>query len=289
MTAAMTISYWKDLSGRLRSGWKWVLAQVLGNILLLLIGLAWTRIPEKHLWQVALSLLIPLLLIISVLELHAGTMRNFARRPVLNDARQVKLILGAATFLIWIAVFALGWVILNWYDSHIVLWAGFLNSRASASMRSRLFTYQHIQQTLIVIEWILRWIALPAKLIPFAVLSAQSGWRIPVRSAIRLLWNWRWWLGVVVASLLAVLVPHLLFAKLPSGTVNAQIWAVSLKLAASYLLAVGSWVLLLAWAAVLFDRQQRPPDSSTDLIPALIGPPDAGNQAAIKLPLPEDS
>jgi hypothetical protein len=41
---------------------RWVAGQFGGTLLLILAALAWTRLPDKHGWQVALSLLIPLLL-----------------------------------------------------------------------------------------------------------------------------------------------------------------------------------------------------------------------------------
>ena len=89
-----------------------------------------------------------------------------------------------------------------------------------------------------------------------------TGWHLPWRRILRLLWNWRWWLGVLVAALVAVALPSLFFASEPSGTVHAQVWHVALKLTAAYLLAVGSWVLLLGWFAVLFNRTVPPaPDA----------------------------
>jgi hypothetical protein len=72
------------------------------------------------------------------------------------------------------------------------------------------------------------------------------------------LWNWRWWPVAVIAALVSIWLPGRLFAALPSGTVSAQIWHVSLKLAATYLLVICSWVLMLAWAAVLFGCQKPP-------------------------------
>ena len=50
------------LFGRLWTARRWVAGQFGGTLLLMLAALAWTRLPDKHGWQVALSLLIPLLL-----------------------------------------------------------------------------------------------------------------------------------------------------------------------------------------------------------------------------------
>ena len=93
------MTYFKDLYGRLCQRRRWVAAQFGITLLLILIGLAWTRLPEKHLWQVALTLLMPLLVAISALELQAGTMRSFAD----NDGKRIKLVWGAMTLLVWVA------------------------------------------------------------------------------------------------------------------------------------------------------------------------------------------
>jgi hypothetical protein len=265
---------------RLRLSWGWIAAQFGGTLLLLLLGLAWTRLPDKHGWQVALSLLIPVLLIISVLELQAGTMRRLAD----DDGKRVKLVWGAATLLVWIALGWAVWALLDWCDDQIPLWAGYLNSRASAHARATLFTYEHIQRWLTILEWILRWVVAPAKIIPYAFASAQWSWRLPWRRILRILWNWRWWLAVVLASLLAVWLPAKSFTELPHGTVSAQVWCVGLKLASAYLLAVSSWVLLLAWVAVLFGRQKTLAEEAPVAVLVVDGPKEGLRSAKAEIP-----
>ena len=254
------MNYFKDLFHRLRLSWRWVLAQFVGIALFIAVGLAWTRLPEKHVWQVVLSLLIPVLLAISILELQAGTMRKLAD----DDEMRVKLVWGAATLLVWAAMFCAAWAILDWCDDQIPEWASYLNSRASAHVRGALFTYNHIQRWLNLLEWILRWIVVPGKIVPYATASALRGWRLQWGRVLRILWSWRWWLAVVLAAMLAVWLPGHLFADLPHGTVHAQFWHVGLKLAATYLLGVGCWVLVLAWLAVLWSRLPEPAEDAID-------------------------
>jgi hypothetical protein len=269
----------KDLIRRLRLGCHWVVAQLIGTLLLILAGIAWTRLPEKHAWQVLFSLLLPLLVAICALWLQAGTMRSFTG----GDAKRVKLVWGATSLLVWAALFWACWAFLDWCDDRIPLWAGYLNSQAPAHARAKLFTYEHIQRWLVIVEWVLRWVVAPAKIIPYAVASAQWGWRLPLCRILRILWNWRWWPAVALAALLSVWLPSRFFAGEPHGTVSAQIWRVALKLAASYLLAVGSWVLLLAWAAVLFGRQ---PSAEEPLLVnhELTEPGENGQKAPAELP-----
>ncbi|MGD0480054.1 MAG: hypothetical protein ABSA42_07785 [Terracidiphilus sp.] len=243
----------KEMFRRLGCGWGWVAAQFWATLLIVLAGVVWTRVPEKHWWQVGLTLLLPLLMLAAMLVLEAGTMRSFLQK----DERRTRFAAGALTFLVWIAVVWLAWFILDWCDDQIPLWASYLNSRASAHARARLFTYEHIQLWLTILVWIGRWIVVPAKVIPHALASAQWGGRLPWRKLLRMMLNWRWWIGAVIAALVGVLLPSYFFNGEPHGTVAHQVWAVSLKLAGAYLLAMTSWVLLLAWAAVLLTRDSH--------------------------------
>jgi len=277
------VSYLKDLVRRLRSNPGWVAAQFVLTALLMLIGLAWTRLPDKHVWQVALTLIVPVLLAISALELEAGTMRAFAD----DDGRRVKLVFGAMALLVWVALYWASWAVLDWCDDQIPTWASYLNSKASAGERATVLTYEHLQKWFTVAEWVLRWIVVPGKIIPYAIASAQWGWRIPFRKIIRFLLDWRWWPAVVLAALVGVVLTGHFFSGLPEGTVSHQIWAVVLKLVGSYVLAIGSWVLLLGWAAVLLGRLGTEPPIDDSLVAVPVGSGPGGNEVSIRLPLPE--
>src|SRR5580658_6683762 len=165
MSEVASVSTLNDLMRRLRANPGWVAAQILGTLLIVIVGLVWTRVPEKHLWQVGLTLLLPLVMLTATLALEAGTMRGFFHK----DERRVRFAWGALTLLVWIAVVWLAWFILDWCDDQIPQWASYLNSRASAHARARLFTYAHITNWLNILEWIFRWIVVPAKVIPHAL------------------------------------------------------------------------------------------------------------------------
>jgi hypothetical protein len=273
------------LFARLWTARRWVVGQFGGTLLLILAALAWTRLPDKHGWQVALSLLIPLLLAISALELQAGTMRKLAD----DDGKRVKLVWGAMTLLVWIAVVWVCWWILDWCDDQFPLWAGYLNSKASPHARVTYMSFEHIARGLSLLEWLMRWVVIPAKVIPNAAASAQWGWRLHWRRVLRILWNWRWWLAVATAALVAVWLPSKFFSAPPSGTVSGQVWHVGLKLTATYLLAVGSWVFLLGWVATLFGRQKPPAEEALVPAPVLAGPPERMQAAQMEKPVDPDA
>jgi hypothetical protein len=278
------VSNFKSLFQRLAHARRWIVLQFVLTPVLILAGIAWTRLPDKHLWQVALDLLLPLLLVVCALELEAATVRAFAD----NDGRRVKLVWGAVTLLVWIAIGAAFWSLLDWCDDQIPLWAGYLNSKASAHARATIFTYAHIVHWLTIAEWILRWIILPGKLIVLGAASAQWGWRLPIRRIFRILLSGRWWLAVILAALVGVLLPGRLFVSLPHGTVSAQVWTVVLKLTAAYVLAVGTWVLLLAWVATLFGRQTPPSEEALVAVPVLTGPTAGKRSATAEIPPPDE-
>ena len=58
------------------------------------------------------------------------------------------------------------WALLDWCDDQIPEWAGYLNSRVRRNERATFFTYDHIQSWLTILEWVFRWIVVPAKVIP---------------------------------------------------------------------------------------------------------------------------
>ena len=269
----------RDAIDRLRRSLGWVAAQYWVTLVLIGIGVAWTRLPDQYWWQVVLSLLIPALLVVALLALEAATMRSLA-----SDSKRVRLVWGALSIAVWAAIYAAIWILLTWCGDQIPTWASYMNSRASAHARASFLTYDHIQNGLTILVWIFRWIIVPGKLIPCAIASAQHGWRLPWRRLIRFMLNWRLWPAVILASLIAVEWPSHFYNAVPQGSVSHQVWTVLLKLLANYLLAITAWVLLLAWAAVLISPRSQPADEA--LVTAPIGSAPLGEDS-VRLPLPE--
>lgn len=229
----------------------WIAAQYWATGLIILAGLAWTRLPDKYAWQVGLTLLVPVVLLAAFLWLEAGTMRRLMR----DEESRTGMTHGALTLLVWIAIGCFAWALLDMCADRTNLWSGYLNSKAPAHLRATLLSFAHIQLWITTLIWISRWIVVPAKVLPHAVATAQWGWRLPWRKSLRVILDWRWWVVVSVAALTGVALPGRFFTAQPRGTVSHQVWAVILKVAGAYLLAVTSWVLVLAWAAVLLGQR----------------------------------
>jgi hypothetical protein len=93
----------------------------------------------------------------------------------------------------------------------------------------------------------------------------------------------------VAAALVGVSLPAHFFSTIPHGTVSAQVSAVAWKLVATYVLVIGGWVLLLAWAAVLLDRIASDAEEDGDALgePVIVGSGPLGEDA-VRLPPPEE-
>lgn len=274
----------------------WCTTMVVGLALLLLGGIGWTRIAEKHWWQVVLTLLIPVLLLAALLLLQAGMVRALVRPIDTTDSvagKTVSIAWGAATLLLCMLIVWAAWSLLNRFDDQIQLWAGYLNSRFGAGARAKVATEEHIGLYLSHIESVLRWVILPGLLMP---LSSSAAWglrRLPWRRVVPVWLSWRWWPGVLCAALLGIAWPESFFAALPHGTVSAQVWRVVLKLLAGYFLVVGSWIALTAWSMTLLcsggAKAKRSEDDSDDLlgVGVRVNRPDGGKSGSVSLPLPE--
>lgn len=244
---------------RLFRAWPWALLQLAGVPLLIACGIIWTRIPEAHAYQVAITLLLPVVIAAAFLALQAATVRALLR-PRAAEAedvspqrshRAVSLAWGAATLLLWIVIGWLLWILLDRFDAHIYDWAGYLNSRFGAGARASRFTFTHLLTWLGYAAWLLRWVVVPGLLIPLSC-SALFGLRHAPWPRIARVWtSWRWWPAVLALGLLGEVWPQTFFDAQPTGTVRAQVWRVSLKLAATIVLAIVCWLVALDWCATL--------------------------------------
>jgi hypothetical protein len=264
--------------------WPWIIVQFAGILVFIVIGLAWTRVSDKSAWDVFLTLALPIVLFIALLLIETATIR----RLMDDKTGRTRLVWATLFFAFWLALGLVAWLLLDWCEDRIPGWASYLNSRFSAQNRATVLTYDHLQRWLTLAEWVFRWIIVPGKLILCAVATSQWGWHMPFRKVLRVMFNWRWWLAVIICSLIAVALPSTFFAGIPNGTVSHQVWAVALKLAATYMLVIAALLTLLAWAAALFSSD-NPASESGELVPvpAPVSPPDNNKRGAVRLPLPE--
>jgi hypothetical protein len=277
---------------RVRRAWMWIVLEIVGVALLIALGLMWTRIPEKHGWQVLLTLLVPVVIVAGFVVLQAGTVRGFLR-PVAEEDRgnrtRVSLAWGAATLMIWIAIGWVLWTLLDKFDDKVWSWASYLNSRFGANARAQWASFEHLSRDLNWTAWTLRWVVVPGVLMPLACSAAGGLRRLPWGRVLRLYINWRWWPAVLACALVGEAWPQRWFGGEPHGSVHEQVTRVMLKLVAAYLLAMVCWVKLLGWTAMLLDEAPWAGDDDGEEPvpePAIVSGP-GEKHAGVQLPLPD--
>ena len=253
----------------------------LAMLLFILLGLAWTRLPDKHVWQVLLSLLV------ATAAGHRGALaasRNHAQLAGDDGkARQAGLGRGDAAGLDRRGLGRLGAAgLVRRPDSAVGGLSELAGSGTLAGEALHLRAHSSAGSPCSSGSFAGSWCRPRLFRTPA---SAQWGWRLPLRQGDPALVELALVAGRGRCARWCVWLPGRFFAADPHGTVSAQIWHVSLKLAATYLLAVGSWVLLLAWEAVLFGRQNPRPDETLALSIGLTEP--HRDEGTVEPPLPE--
>lgn len=281
-----------DWLTRVRRAWLWIVLEILGMALLIALGLLWTRIPEKHVLQVLLTLLVPLVLAAGFLTLQAGTFRAFLRpvpQPSQKHKHCVSPTWGAATLVIWVAIGWILWALLDRFDDNTWSWGMYLSSKASDHARANWASYIRLSRDLERTGWTLRWVIVPGLLLPLVASSVWGFRRLPWRRVVRLYIDWRWWPAVLACALVGQAWPQTWFDLTPHGSVREQVTRVIWKLVAAYLLAVVCWVKLLGWVAMLLDdAPRRRSDDGGEPVPepAIVSPLES-KHAAVRLPLPD--
>lgn len=220
--AAMLVSYVPEavdeapMLSRLRNSRRWIG----GLVLWMFVSILSDLLHEKYTGssgETAATVSMAVVLIVAALILTAGT----ARAMFHEETRRVRFAWGVLSVLVWGAI-ALG--------------ASFGISLVHGS----------------VLPWALSWIALPIVVLPFAIASAQWSFRLPWASVLRVLFDVRWWFGVVLAALAGSALPNLMLAVSVNAPHDWEFW---LERLIRDSLFMASAVLLLAWFVILLDRR----------------------------------
>jgi hypothetical protein len=133
------------------------------------------------------------------------------------------------------------------------------------------------------------WLVVPAFFIPVVATAASWGFLLPWRRVLRLMCQWRWWLGLIAAIIVGVALPVLINAAMQSGDTTPSLWVTDLRACGICLLTMGSWVLLLGWLAVLFDRNAPKTGDAFAVVPGQTALPEIQKEESEKPPSPQSN
>ena len=231
--------------------WRLWLLQFLGNIVLFLAFLWWLRTPVAHWWQLLFQFVLVVLIAVGASVLHGGTLNYFQSTQQNSDAQVApafaRALRHAIAFLLWAVPFFYLWNLIGGLHDYDTRFPGYLRSGFPAWLRNIVSepALDNVYSTFISF---LRWVVLPALLLPFALFAADRGFRglIAFRDWGGKLRSLGYWLTLAVAAVLGVYcVTKIAYWTLDpkTATLAAEKASLALRLPFAYLLALFSWLL----------------------------------------------
>ncbi len=228
-----------------------------GTLLLAVLAYAWLAIPDARLWQVGVTVVLGVALLLAFLWLQASTFEFFAQAHAGSTAG-VRAAFRATlrrlpALVVWALLFALVLWVIDWAGGWVRYAADWLGSALTMTLRTPV-SPQAVAGVLNTVLWVLAWVWAPLRLLPLAVeVSANGfgGFRGARRAvAQRVFRRGRYWLGYLALLALGTWLPTVLIDWFPQvESLWAQALSLLLRFLAAYLLLVTAWLLLASLLA----------------------------------------
>jgi hypothetical protein len=233
------------------NNWRLWLLQFVGNVVLFLAVLWWLHTPDAHWWQLLFQFILVIAIAVAACALHGGTINYFQtahRDPTATLAPAFRSALKhLIAFILWALIFFYLWRLIGDLHEYDTRFPGYLRSGFPAWLRNMISepALDNIYSTLVSI---LRWVILPALLLPFALFTADRGFLglIAFRDWGGKLRSLGYWLTLLVAAILGVYcVSKIAYWTLDpkTATLAAEKTSLAFRLIFAYLLALFSWLL----------------------------------------------
>lgn len=226
-----------------------VMLQLFGNAVLLACAFAWLEVPDSHIWELVLSLLLGAVILSAFFGLHATTIRSL-RQPA--DPQRVRI--GAPVLACWMLLLYLPSIPVNYLDARSPMIAGYLNSKLSAPLRTT-FTYDRLSNWQSAALDILFWYLIPTLLLPFILETVSRRIsRDTVSNALATLRRWQHWLTVIPATGASFYLWNKIVDWHPSYTVRGELISSVLRIGLLYLLDLLLFFFVLSIVSELLAR-----------------------------------
>jgi hypothetical protein len=235
--------------------------QLFGNAGLLLAAALWLEIPDSHLWELLLSLLFGVALLVGLPLLQTTIIRRV--RAAKEGSR---LWLGAVLLAVWAFLFYIPSILIGLVTPYTYQRASYWNSQLSPHMRT-IFTYDRLSHWQFLTFDLIIWFIVPALLLPFVIETVTRGVRGYVwRAGIQVLGQWKYWLSCLMVGMILHFMVLPLIDWQPGHSVAAEIVSVMLRLGLVYVSIVLLLTLLLAFTAALLAKRDTIGDTVTQPI-----------------------
>jgi len=263
------VNFWNSLSASfvsaLRQPRLWLL-QFFGNAIIALVFAAWLNFSDAHWWQLLFTLIVALLLVISFVVLHSGTLNYYSdicednRAGLLNAFAKSLKITHVLAFAIWAIVVYFLFQLVTTLDAYYYSFPGYLRSEFPAWLR-RLISENAIDNLYSGFVNFLCWVVVPGLLLPFGLLTAVEGFRgfTMLRGWGRIVRHWGYWIVLILAALIGrysvgKIMSWLLDPR--TATLSSERVWLGCRMLFAYLLALFSWL----WICAMLGRAHAGPE-----------------------------
>ena len=253
------LAAFRDVLSRGLGDWKlWVLHAV-ANPLLFVLFAGWLLIPESSGWQLGLSFVGVIVLVVAALVLHSSTLgylagqdRPASRPFVAAFTRAFRNLIafavcGAAAYLLWSSA--------NLLDVYRITFPAYLRSVLPEFLR-RQVSAEDAADAYTTVMFVVRWIVWPGLLLPLVAAVACFGFSGFVRGGPVL---WRavrsgfYWLVIAAAALVGVVLTSALVEWHPlvqDASFAGESISMAGRFSAAFLMALASWLAACSMASV---------------------------------------
>ncbi len=240
------------------SGKRVWLLQFLLNPVLFALGALWLTIPEAHVWQLVLSAVLAVVVVIAALGLQSGTLVYFGE-PEKSWAAFRAGWRTLIAFAVWAALLAGCLCLVSGWSEHAYQFASYMRSILPSGLRRHIGETQ-MDSMVLGLAWFVCWIAAPGIFLPMGRQMAKHGFGGLGKHGWRAWWRtvrsgW-YWLSFVVLAALGIYVPQRLIAWVPKmSSMSGETTSMVLRLLVAWLLAVTAWVVLASVVGRLGGQQ----------------------------------
>jgi hypothetical protein len=229
------------------------LIQFFANVILFALLVAWLLVPVASNLHVVFNFVFAALLLVATLTLYSGTLNacldrlRGASAPLWPAFRRaLRHILPVA---ICIAAFCFLWLLVNALGSFQTAFPPYVRSTLPVSLR-RNISLHALDNLFSAALFVARWVLAPGLLLPLLLQTSDLGFRGFARHGLsawrKTIFNFSYWLTLLVAALVGVLATQKLMAATPdfkTSTFHGEVLSFAARLVVAYLLGLFSWIL----------------------------------------------
>jgi hypothetical protein len=232
--------------------WRLWLVQFAGNAIIFALFYGWLQVQEAHWWQLFFQALLILLIIVSILVLHGGTLAYFQSAHADRAAQLLpafrKALKHIAALAVCVFIVHIPWALSGHLYNYQTSFPGYLRSEFPAWLR-RMISEPALDNTYTFLLFVLRWVILPGLLLPFLLFCADKGFRgfIAFRDWRKTVRSLAYWIVLVVAAIVGVHFVQLVMGwrlDPKTSTLHGEYMSFAMRQLLAYLLALFSWLFV---------------------------------------------